>query len=103
MTISLRSNPLVCLSLAACALSMAACATTSAVTTTDKANVFAVAATTRGARLSWAEAYRTAVSRARDYCAQRGMQVSTKLDVIRGGRELEKQETELTFECRPTF
>jgi hypothetical protein len=69
---------------------MAACATTSGVTTTDKANVFAVAVTTRVARLSWAEAYRTAISRAQDYCAQRGMQVSVTLDFIRSGRELEK-------------
>jgi hypothetical protein len=92
-----------CWLLSACALSMAACTTTSGVTTTDKPNVFAVTASTRGARLSWAGAYKKAISTANDYCAQRGMQVSTRLDFISGGRELEKQGTELTFECHPTF
>ncbi|MGF6260875.1 hypothetical protein OKW49_001776 [Paraburkholderia youngii] len=53
-------------------LRMAACTTTADVIYTDKPNVFAVSASTRRARLSWAGAYREALSSASDYCARRG-------------------------------
>ncbi|MEX3949079.1 hypothetical protein AB4Y40_15195 [Paraburkholderia sp. EG287B] len=96
-------NPLICSSLAACVLSLAACTSTSDVAATDKPNVFTVTASTRGARLSWVSAYRKAVSSASGYCTKRGMQVGTRLDFIRSGRELEQQGTELTFECHPPF
>ena len=92
-----------CFSLAAGVLSLPACASTSGVTATDKPNVFIVTASTRGARLSWAGAYRKAVSAASDYCAQRGMRVGASFDFIRSGRELQEQGTELTFECHPSF
>jgi len=92
-----------CLSVVAGSLLTAACASTPGVTATDKPDVYAVAASARGARMSWAGAYRTAVETANDYCAQRGMQASMVEDFVEGGHELQKQQAALTFRCHPTF
>ncbi len=83
---------------------MAACTSTSTVVATDNPNVLTVSANSRGSRMSWVGAYRKAVDSATDYCAKRGMHVSTKTVSMRSdGHELNEQGTDLTFECRPTF
>lgn len=98
------AKSLLYLSHAACVVSLAACTSTSTVTPTDNPDVFSVTANTRGARMSWAGAYRKAVSTAADYCAKRGAQIGTRSVFMKSdGRELQEQGVELTFACRPEF
>lgn len=77
------------------------CTTASSVVATDKPDAFKVTASARGGRLAWARAHEVALAQANDYCAQRGMRSSIKLETTSGVRMLDEHDSELAFECHP--
>jgi uncharacterized protein YceK len=88
--------------LAACA-SLAGCASTSDVAATGKPGTYTVAASATGGRMAWARAHEHAISEARDYCEQRGMQTSVMDETVSGVQTMETHASSVNFECHPKF
>jgi len=84
-------------------LMLAGCASATAVTATDSSNTYEVSASAAGGSLAWARAHDKAVSEARSYCARRGLQASFKLESIDGVEALQHHESQVRFECHPSF
>jgi hypothetical protein len=88
--------------LAACA-SLVGCASSSDVAATDKPGTYTVAASATGGRMAWARAHEHAMNEARDYCEQRGMQISVTSETVSGVQMLSEHGSSMNFECHPKF
>nr|WKF55965.1 hypothetical protein HUO10_000409 [Paraburkholderia busanensis] len=86
----------------ACA-SLVGCATSSDVVATDKPGTYTIAASATGGRMAWARAHTQAMSEARDYCEQRGMQASVTTETVSGVQMLTEHGSSVNFECHPKF
>ncbi|HEX7911062.1 MAG TPA: hypothetical protein VF534_23640 [Paraburkholderia sp.] len=88
--------------LAACA-SLVGCASGGDVVATDKPGTYTVAANATGGRMAWARAHEHAMNEARDYCEQRGMQISVTSETVSGVQMLTEHGSSMNFECHPKF
>ena len=88
--------------LAACA-SLVGCASGGDVAATDKPGTYTVAANATGGRMAWARAHEHAMNEARDYCEQRGMQISVTSETVSGVQMLTEHGSSMNFECHPKF
>jgi len=88
--------------LAACA-SLVGCASGGDVVASDKPGTFTVAANATGGRMAWARAHEHAMTEARDYCEERGMQVSVSSETVSGVQMLTEHGSSMNFECHPKF
>lgn len=88
--------------LVACA-SLVGCASGSDVAATEKPGTYTVAANATGGRMAWARAHEHAMNEARDYCEQRGMQISVTSESLSGIQMLETHGSSMNFECHPRF
>jgi len=84
-------------------LLLAGCASATAVTATDKPDTYEISASAAGGSLAWARAHDKAVSEAKSYCERRGLQTSFKVESIDGFEALQHHESQVRFECHPTF
>ncbi|WP_345814303.1 hypothetical protein AAGS40_07070 [Paraburkholderia sp. PREW-6R] len=84
-------------------VTLAGCASSTNVVATSKPGTYQVAASATGGRMAWARAHEHALSEARDYCEQRGMQVSVSDETVRGVQMLTEHDSSVNFECHPRF
>jgi UDP-N-acetylglucosamine enolpyruvyl transferase len=82
---------------------LAGCVSASDVAATPKPGTYQVAATATGGRMAWARAHEHALNEARDYCEQRGMQVSVSSETVSGVQMLTQHDSSVNFECHPRF
>jgi uncharacterized protein YceK len=87
---------------AVCA-SLVGCASGTDVAATGKPGTYTVAASATGGRMAWARAHEHAISEARDYCEQRGMQSSVTTETVSGVQTMEAHASSVSFECHPKF
>nr|WP_143752029.1 hypothetical protein [Burkholderia sp. SRS-W-2-2016] len=86
----------------ACA-SLVGCASSSNVVASDKPGTYTVAASATGGRMAWARAHELAMNQARDYCEQRGMQSSVRMETVSGVAAMTEHASSVDFECHPRF